>query len=252
MLTVIGAVATVALAQVDLYKSVLVDMPIGPYFAKFFQRELKNDKKSDMRTVYNEVEINVITDTVKKFWLEDFYAYVQTLGGESSQAMMELLEFEADRRNMVIVHTSCVTNSPLNEAGARDSDRKELLCRFGSLYPEATHGSPAFYPKAFSKVSTTNELNEAVRPFARFADLYKHAGEEGNTIEDQLKKMQIKLNCLAFQGQSHFAAFYAYDFLKRCEYDNIDWILTGIERKRTEKDKNKNWIPIFDTKDSRG
>ena len=101
----------------------------------------------------------------------------------------------------------------------------------------------------------------------RSRDLYKLAAEEQNTIEDQLKKMQIKLAGMAFGSQvlgstpfrvffshlscieqSHYAAFYAWEFLKRKEYENVDWILSGIVQNRSEKEKNRNWIPLFDAK----
>ena len=54
-----------------MYRTVLVEMPIGPYFAAYFGQEVKDKQPSaQIQAVYNEVEINIITDTIKKFWLE--------------------------------------------------------------------------------------------------------------------------------------------------------------------------------------
>ena len=54
----------------------------------------------------DEVEIDIITNTLQKLWLEDFYRYTQSLGGETAIIMKELLEFEADRRAISITINS--------------------------------------------------------------------------------------------------------------------------------------------------
>jgi len=119
---------------------------------------VKSDQPArEMQRVYNEVEIDIITNMLQKLWLEDFYTYcTQTLGGETGRVMGELLEFEADRRAISITVNSFKT--PLNEPSNRDSERKKLFCSFGTLYPEATLFS-------FSKVGDETQLAQALEPY---------------------------------------------------------------------------------------
>jgi len=234
-------------ALVELYRTVLVDMPIGPYFARFFGDQLKTHEASrEIARVYNDVEIHVITDMIKRFWLEDFYAYCRTLGGETWAIMKEVLEFAADKRAITIVNTS-FAHALLNDPVKRDKDRKELFCTFGSLYPEATHGSPNSTNTSFSKVGDASQLQQALAVYPRFKDVFKNASEAGaqGSIEDVLRAMEVKLVGQAYDGQSHFSSFYAYVYLKKQEYDNLNWILTCIETNRSEKEKNLKWISIF-------
>jgi len=92
---------------VELYKTVLVDTPVAPYYEKYFNLEIKSDDPyHQIEQAYNEVEIDIINNMLQKYWLEDFYRYVQELGGTTSEVMMELLEFEADRRAIEITLNS--------------------------------------------------------------------------------------------------------------------------------------------------
>ena len=66
---------------------------------EFFSTERVSDKPFDeLQRVFNEREISVITNTIKKLWLEDFYRFCMGLGGETALVMGPLLSFEADRR----------------------------------------------------------------------------------------------------------------------------------------------------------
>jgi len=223
----------------DLYRTVLVDSPVARYFEAYFNTELKADQPSrevkEIQRIYNTQEIEVITNMLQKLWLEDFYEYSLSLGGETAYAMKELLEFEADRRTIMITINSFDTF--LNEPTNRDQQRQALFCNFGVLYPEGTLN-------AFNKVSDMQSLGLALEPYAVFRMLWKKASEQGRTFQDLLYEYEVRLMLLAFMGQSHFAAFYAFIKLKQREEANINWIVRCINQKVDGKDLNR-WIKIL-------
>jgi len=225
---------------VELYRTVLVDTPVAPYFEKYFNDHLKGDDRKDagdIVKVYNETEIDIIDNMLQKLWLEDFYAYTQSLGGETSIVMKELLEFEADKRAIAITLNSFMSN--LNDQDQR-ATRKSLYCNFGSLYPEATQ-------KEFQQVGNMQQLAQKLDTYPVFKELLRRAQSEANTsFLDQLLMFEVKLNRAAFDGQSHFAAFYAYTKLKTQEERNLRHIFNCIFQKREAKDIR--WINIFTSK----
>lgn len=221
---------------VELYRTVLVDTPVAPYFEKYFNSEVRADQPSrEIQRVYNEVEIDIITNMLQKLWLEDFYKFTQTLGGETANVMKELLEFEADRRAISITINSFGTN--LNDLNNRDSERKALYCSFGQLYPEATLFT-------FSKVGDINQLQTAIEPYKVYADLWRSSLDGSRSFTDLLYQHEVNLMLKAFDGQSHFAAFYAWVRLKKQEERNLKWILSCINQKRDAKEFNR-WIKIL-------
>jgi V-type H+-transporting ATPase subunit d len=99
----------------------------------------------------DEMNIEIIRNTLYKAYLEDFYQYCLDLGGETATFMGEILQvtkemkreegikresniifqFEADRRSINITINSFGTDL------AKD-DREKLYPDFGLLYPEGT------------------------------------------------------------------------------------------------------------------
>lgn len=116
----------------DLYQTVLVDTPVGPYFAKFLQESAQH-RGADSRHVLEEVEIEIIKSSLVKYWIEDFYGFVMSLGGDTAEIMGELLRVRADTNAINITLNSFGT--PLNEPAMRTSDRKRLYPAVGNLYP---------------------------------------------------------------------------------------------------------------------
>jgi V-type H+-transporting ATPase subunit d len=221
---------------VELYRTVLVDTPVAGYFEKYFNSELKSEEKKDVhdiQKVYNEVEIDIITNMIEKLWLEDFYAYTQSLGGETALIMKELLEFEADKRAINITLNSFMSN--LNDPQHR-ATRQSLYCSFGTLYPDATM-------KEFSTVSNMQALAQKLEPYPVFRELLRRGQDPGTSFQDQLLAHEVKLNRAAFDGQSHFAAFYAFTKLKAQEERNLRHIFNCIHQRREAKDIR--WINIF-------
>lgn len=92
---------------VELYRTVLIDTPVAPYFETYFNSEITSSEPyHGIEQAYNEVEIDIITNMLQKLWLEDFYRYTQELGGTTAEMMKVLLEFEADRRAISITINS--------------------------------------------------------------------------------------------------------------------------------------------------
>src|SRR5205809_3576499 len=103
----------------ELYNSVLIETPLAPYF-----------KGSLSHQDLDELNIEIVRNTLYKNYLEDFYHFVNTdpdlRGTSTSEVMSEALEFEADRRAI---------NITLNSFGTELSkaDRKKLYPEFGKL-----------------------------------------------------------------------------------------------------------------------
>jgi len=248
----------------SLYRTVLVDTPVAKYFALYFNSELGPDQQArEIKRHYDEQEVEIITNMLIKLWLEDFYAYTQSIGGETAEIMKELLEFEADRRAIEITINSLRTS--LNEDINRHS-RQDLFCAFGKLYPNGTL-------KEFPKVKLITELGDKLKPYKVYHEMWKNAetdparygrgglseskevkksdGEQWEkwspiieSFNDSMKRYHVDLCRKAFEGQSHFAGFYAYIKLKGQEEDNLKWIFAMIAMGRGAKDRQR-WVKTF-------
>jgi V-type H+-transporting ATPase subunit d len=195
-----------------------------------------------------------------KLWLEDFYAYTQNLGGETARVMGDLLEFEADRRAIDITINSLRTK--LNDDLNRHT-RQDLYCSFGKLYPNGTL-------KEFPKIKVITELGDKLKPYKVYHEMWKSSETDpsrygaGNldkqeqksqeqwmkwspiieTFTDKMKRYHVELCRKAFEGQSHYAGFYAYSKLKQQEEDNLRWILAMIGMGADAKDRAR-WVKTF-------
>ncbi|WJX34225.1 V-type proton ATPase subunit d1 [Trifolium repens] len=94
------SIATLAVAQNmrELYRLVLVDTPLAPYFSECITSEDLDD-----------MNIEIMRHTLYKAYLEDFYRFCQKLGGATTEIMSDLLAFEADRRAVNITINSIGT-----------------------------------------------------------------------------------------------------------------------------------------------
>lgn len=218
----------------DLYQTVLVDTPVGPYFAMFLQ-ESSDRAGGEVRNVLEEVEIEIIKSSLIKYWIEDFSQYVEKLGGDTAEIMGDLLKVRADTNAINITLNSFGT--PLNEPAMRVSDRKRLYPAVGHLYPAGT--------AMLADVSDEDELGRVLELFPQYASIWNiHAGGSGEkSIDDAFYERDVQMLELAFESQMHYGCFYAYVKLKEQEIRNLVWISECILQ--TQKDEINKFVPVF-------
>jgi len=217
----------------DLYQTVLVDTPVGPYFAMFLQ-EHSNSLGGEVRNVIEEVEIEIIKSSLMKYWMEDFAQYCNKLGGDTAEIMGELLKTRADTNAINITLNSFGT--PLNEPAMRSSDRKRLYPAVGHLYPMGT--------SMLSDVSSEEELGRVLQIFPQYSAIWSiHANSPDKSIDDAFYERDVQALELAFESQMHFASFYAYVKLKEQEIRNLVWITECILQ--AQKDEISKYVPVF-------
>lgn len=215
-----------------LFETVLIDTPVGHLFERYFADP--SLEESDVKNMLNRDKIDYIGSYIEKFWLEEFYKYCLKLGGETSEQMKELLEFEADARAIRISKNSFKTG--LNEGPNKD-DRQKLFCSFGKLYPEGI--------EAFRRVRDKTELYAVLSKYPMFRECYESAASSEKDIDDTLNEAEVHLNEFCFWGQNHFAAFWGFVKLKEQELRNIYWIADCIVANRRDNQSMNHWVPIL-------
>jgi len=216
----------------DLYQTVLVDTPVGPYFAQFLQ---ESSDRSEVSNVLEEVEIEIIKSSLIKYWIEDFAKFVDSLGGETAVIMGDLLKVRADTNAINITLNSFGT--PLNEPAMRASDRKRLYPAVGHLYPAGT--------SMLADVGDEDELGRVLELFPMYSSIWNvhAAGSDGKSIDDAFYERDVQMLELAFEGQMHYASFYAYVKLKEQEIRNLVWISECILQQ--QKEEIHKFVPVF-------
>ena len=221
----------------ELYETVLVDTPVGPYFQKYLDESQKMfGSAQDMRNVLEEVQIEILKHSLMKLYLEDFYDFCSKLGGESAEVMCALLRARADRAAINITLNSFGT--PLTDAILRETQRKRLYPSIGEMYPAGT--------ELLVRVDDDQKLTEALRTYSEYHSIFEKFSSlspDEYSIDDEFYKKEVKLYELAYESQMHFGVFYAYVKLKEQEIRNLVWITECILQRR--KDQINNFIPVF-------
>lgn len=195
----------------ELYQTVLIDTPIGPYFEQFLRDEAAiANGTSGVRDLLQEMPTVKLENTLRKLYLEDFYKFCERMGGESGEIMCRLLGARADTMAINITLNSFGTS--LNEPSVRQAERRSLYPAIGTLYPDGT--------ERLCYVENEETLVEALSQFKTFSQLlatYKAestSDDVSTSIDDLFYHREVGLNEFAFEGQFHYACFYSYVRLK--------------------------------------
>lgn len=200
-------VLTIATNIEELYNSVLIETPLAPYF-----------KGSLSHTDLDELNIEIIRNTLYKNYLEDFYRFVNEdphlKGTPTAVVMSEVLDFEADRRSI---------NITLNSFGTELSktERKKLYPQIGKLHPEGT--------LMLSRADDVEGVRIAVEMVSDYKTFFDQAGlsqqgggsagvgnmqgglgGETRSLEDMFYQKEMEIAKLAFTYQFGHAVVYAW------------------------------------------
>ncbi|KAF2767807.1 ATPase, V0 complex, subunit D [Teratosphaeria nubilosa] len=223
----------------ELYNSVLIETPLAPYF-----------KGSLSHQDLDELNIEIVRNTLYKNYLEDFYRFVNEdpsiKGTPTQEVMSEILEFEADRRSINITINSFGTELSKQE-------RKKLYPNFGRLHPEGTlmlsrADDPEGVRIAVDGVSDYKTMMDQTGMGGGSGGVGNQSGgigggDEGKSLEDLFYQKEMEISKLAFTYQFTHAVVYAWVKLREQEIRNITWISECIAQ--NQKDRVGNYIAVF-------
>ena len=206
----------------ELYNSVLIETPLAPYF-----------KGSISHQDLDELNIEIIRNTLYKNYLEDFYRFVtehsDLKNTPTAEVMTEVLEFEADRRAI---------NITLNSFGTELSkqDRRKLYPEFGRLYPEGT-----LMLSRADDIEGVSLAVSGVHDYRTFFDqsglgqnsagagnMSGGSGSDGKSLEDMFYQKEMEISKNAFARQFTHAVIYAWVKLREQVSEHVEeWELVS-------------------------
>lgn len=191
----------------ELYNSVLIETPLGPYF-----------KGSLSYQDLDELNIEIIRNTLYKNYLEDFFRFVtqhpELKNTPTSEVMSEVLEFEADRRAINITINSFGTD-------LSKDDRKKLYPDFGRLYPEGTLmlsraddlegvGLAVSGVNDYKSYFDTVGIGQGNMGGPGAGNMSGGTGSDGKSLEDLFYQKEMEISKMTFTRQFTHAVIYAW------------------------------------------
>ncbi|XP_075527370.1 V-type proton ATPase subunit VhaAC39-1 isoform X2 [Dermacentor variabilis] len=157
----------IASTPAELYNAVIVDTPLAPFFVDCISEQ-------DL----DEMNIEIIRNTLYKAYLENFYKFCESIGGTTADVMLEILAFEADRRAFIITINSFGTE-------LTKEDRAKLFPKCGHLYPDGLN--------ALAKADDYDQVRSIAEFYAQYNVLFGGAGNnpDERTLEDKFFEHEI-------------------------------------------------------------
>lgn len=209
----------------ELYNSVLIETPLAPYFKGHLSHH-------DL----DELNIEIVRNTLYKNYLEDFHHFVNNDPEMSmtptGEIMSEILGFEADRRAINITINSFDTELSKEQ-------RQKLYPEFGQLYPEGSLmlsraedlegvslavSGVGDYKRFFDEVGLNQQS-------AGVGNMAGGSGGESKSLEDMFYQKEMELSKLVFTQQFTHSVIYAW--LKLREQVCRPALLLRVVRTRT-------------------
>lgn len=230
----------------ELYHTVIVETPLGPSFILVSHRPLTHFvlvfpapyfRDCLSATDLDDLNIEIIRNTVYKAYLEDFYHFCTTLGSPTSDVMHKILSFEADRRTINITINSF--NTELSK-----EQRARLFPTIGRLWPAGNN--------ALARADEIDQVRQACETVADYRTFFAGSSSVADRsddlsvasqLEDRFFQTEVQYNKEAFLQQFQYGVFYAYMKLKEQEIRNLTWIAECIAQ--DAKDRIQDFIPIF-------